>query len=318
MDTNDSEEPEVKKRKTTTHDSTIFKTDASSDGNNKQSIGMDAFSYDIAVHFASYLSSRDLVSLALTCRRFGGSNKNVKSLPFSLSLVGDTARQIICNAKQDERDNLPANRTYIEKYNELEKLRGPRIFDQLIGKNISYVDNDKSLIKCTVDQSQYSQTAICNHVMRAGRHYATFTVGTHSCMIGIIRPLPYWNKKGFESFNPHTDQHRYSELLSERTERWGNSNVHYCSLFGFGRKCWGGWVRRYESDHWDERDEASFEKGEILGMLLDLDAGTLSIYKNGQRVCVMKDGLSGEYCWTTTIWSYDESVRIEKGSIPTD
>ena len=277
-------------------------------------IGIDSFSSEIAIRFASYLSSRDLVSLALSCRKFGGSNKNIKSL--SLSLVETTARQIICNAKQDERDNLPANRTYLEKYNELEKYRGPRVFDHLIGEDISYVDGNKSHVKCT-DRSQFSMTGICNHVMRAGRHYATFTVGTDRCMIGIVRPLPNWDEKGLESFDPHADTHHYSELLREKTERWGVSNVHYCSLMGFGRKCWSSWKHSYTSDQWDGRDEASFKKGEIVGLLLDLDAGTLSVYKNGQRACVMKDGLSGEYCWTVSMWNYGDSVRIEKGSTPT-
>ena len=32
-------------------------------------------------------------------------------------------------------------------------------------------------------------------------------------------------------------------------------------------------------------------------MTLDLDAGTLLVFKDGQRVGVMKAGLSGEYCW---------------------
>lgn len=164
MDNNNSEEPDMKRRRT--NDSSI---------SNAGIIGIDSFSSDIAIRFASYLSSRDLVSLALTCRRFGSSNKNIKSL--SLSLVETTARQIICNAKQDERDNLPANRTYIEKYNELEKYRGPLIFHQFIGKDISYVDNDKSYVKLHSDYEcdMPSNTAISNHVMRAGKHYVTFT-----------------------------------------------------------------------------------------------------------------------------------------------
>ena len=32
----------------------------------------------------------------------------------------------------------------------------------------------------------------------------------------------------------------------------------------------------------------------------------------------MKSGLTGEYCWVATMWTNGDSVRIEKGSIPTD
>jgi len=35
----------------------------------------------------------------------------------------------------------------------------------------------------------------------------------------------------------------------------------------------------------------------MLGMLLDLDSGTLSLYQNGRKLGTLKDGLVGEYCW---------------------
>lgn len=92
-----------------------------------------------------------------------------------------------------------------------------------------------------------------------------------------------------------------------------------------------------------------FEDGE-LGLLLDLDSGTLTAYKNGRRLGVMKDvsrmswismlfllyiratygrfllffqGLSGEYCWTATIMAHyspgyfgnEQSIRIKRGEL---
>ena len=63
---------------------------------------IDSFDNDIVIRFASFLCSKDIVSLALTCRRFGSSNDDV-----SLSLMEDTAHQIISNATQDEREALP-------------------------------------------------------------------------------------------------------------------------------------------------------------------------------------------------------------------
>ena len=166
MDTNNSEEPDVKKRKTATHDSTTFKTDASSP------LTVDSFDSSIVIRFASYLCSRDLVNLSLTCRRFGSKNVDTGS-----SLMEDAARQIICNATEDERDNFPADQTYIELYSELEQYRGPRVFDQLIGEDISYAETDKSNVKLHGDNEddKPSNTAISNHVMRSGQHYVTFT-----------------------------------------------------------------------------------------------------------------------------------------------
>ena len=51
-------------------------------------------------------------------------------------------------------------------------------------------------------------------------------------------------------------------------------------------------------------------------MLLDLETGALSVYKNGQRLGILKHGLFGEYCWVATMWKEGDSLRIERGSIP--
>ena len=36
---------------------------------------------------------------------------------------------------------------------------------------------------------------------------------------------------------------------------------------------------------------------ETLGMLIDLDSGTLSVYQNGRSLGTLKDGLAGVYWW---------------------
>ena len=40
-----------------------------------------------------------------------------------------------------------------------------------------------------------------------------------------------------------------------------------------------------------------------IGLLLDLDEGTLTVFKNGRRLGVMKDGLGGKYVWFVTVYS---------------
>ena len=316
---NKNEEPDMKRRRTN--------VDVGIDCHNIQSIGIGSFSNDIAIRFASYLSSRDLVNLSLTCRRFGSKNVDTGS-----SLMEDTARQIICNATEDERDNLPklANQTHIELYSELEKYRGPRVFDQLIGKNISYKDGDKSFIKYGgVDTySDDSNTAICNHVMRSGKHYATFTYvqdGGDCMRVGIIRPIRNWDQKGLDMFDPILDDEIYpqvnelrQELRGERTERWGDSNVHYCGVMSEVKTIWFSDFVNEQCESWD-RQGYGFSTGDKLGVLLDLDAGTLTVYKNGRRLeGIMKSGLTGEYCWVATMWTDGDSIRIEKGAVPTD
>ena len=275
---------------------------------------MDSLDNDILIRFASYLCSKDIVSLALTCRRFGSSHLH----DTGSSLMEDTALQMINNSQKDEREALPklADQSYIELYNELEQLRAPRIFDQVIGNGIIYFDinkNDKSCIKCS---TQLKSTAISNHVMRAGRHYATFTSkGNRSVNIGIVRPIKNWDKKGLDRFNPSDEEH-YHTMLKERTEGWRESNVHYCSLTISTRpgSCFLTDWYRWRFHDWDGSE--GFEISDKIGMLLDLDAGTLSIYKNGRRLGIMKDEIMGEDCWVATLSTPGDQVRIEMGAIP--
>jgi len=260
------------------------------------------------------------VILALTCRRFGRGYLN----DTGSSLMEDTAHQIICNAKQEEKEALPklANQSYIELYSELEKYREPRIFNQLIGDRFSYIDNDKSHIKLSVPKGNrnLTNTAICNHVMRAGRHYITFTrEGIEGDgYFGIIRPLKNWDKKGLDCLNP-LNRGCFPCLQEERTERW-SGDVNYCSVaagFGFMGGClWHDWRSCDPIDPHDWEGSEGFVSRDEIGMVLDLDAGTLCVYRNGRRLGIMKDGLSGDYCWTTTIWSHGEGVSIKKGAIP--
>ena len=248
---------------------------------------LDSLDNDIVICFASYLCSRDLVNLSLTCRRFSSKNEG-------LSLMEDTAMQIINNSHTDEREALPklANQSYIELYSELEKYRGPRVFDQLIGQSISYYDNDKSHIKYIGEGVRLNTyTAICNHVMRAGKHYATFTIDddnstdedTFCSMPGIIRPLKDWDKKGLESFDP-LDRGYFDDLQKERTERWGDGDINYCGLHSNynnspGHRFWGSWQGAY-SGEFDGSivGNVRFSLGDKIGLLLDLDVGTLSVH----------------------------------------
>merc|ERR1719221_205162 len=163
--------------------------------------------------------------------------------------------------------------------------------------------------------------ALSNHAMRGGRHFATFHISGdafhvsapgflvfHSVRVGIIRLLPGWDKKGLDSFNPaavllSNDVSR--DLLAERTERW-TSDVNCCVYDCYdGLRFWRGWTDRH-GEQWeggwkDWEGMESIRPAGTIGLQLDLDEGTLTVYKNGTRLGVMKEGLSGEYCWFTCV-----------------
>ena len=51
-------------------------------------------------------------------------------------------------------------------------------------------------------------------------------------------------------------------------------------------------------------------------MLLDLDAGTLTVFKNDERLGVMATGLSGEFCWAVSLRGENRSARIQSAPVP--
>jgi len=58
----------------------------------------------------------------------------------------------------------------------------------------------------------------------------------------------------------------------------------------------------------EESHETSFK----IGLVLDLDEGTLDAYKNGRRLGTMMTHLTGEYCWVVqlSISGLEVSVSI--------
>jgi hypothetical protein len=58
------------------------------------------------------------------------------------------------------------------------------------------------------------------------------------------------------------------------------------------------------------------EQGVRIGMLLDLDQGSMTVYKNDEKLGVMAEGLSGPYCWATSLIDRRSCVRIESAPAP--
>ena len=55
-----------------------------------------------------------------------------------------------------------------------------------------------------------------------------------------------------------------------------------------------------------------YGEGDVLRLLLDSDAGTLTIKKNGMLLGVMvTSGLTGDLCWAVSCHSSGNSVRIK-------
>ena len=115
----------------------------------------------------------------------------------------------------------------------------------------------------------WSRTAASTVAMRSGRHFARFTVVEARSMMffGVIRPG--WDVEG-GMYAPDGDGHCFY---------------------------WTADGQRYpDGSEWEGREDAN--EGDRIGMLLDLDQGSMTIWKNDVRLGVMQaEGLRGPLCW---------------------
>ena len=178
------------------------------------------------------------------------------------------------------------------------------------------------------DTDGYMGTAFSNSILRAGKHYASFFIGDFgSLFVGVMKPgQANQTAKGFpvrKEFYEH-----FSRRLGHG-EHTNNNNVNsvQCCLYNtLDPTCWtSDWVQKLSSERLNSNDWGGMESvssihqsittsGLDIGMLLDLDEGTLSVYKNGRKLGVMKRGLTGPYCWVVSMFGGE--VTIKRGKIP--
>jgi len=281
------------------------------------------FNQDILVAIASYLKASDMVNLAFTSKKFGCKNHIDKSL------VEVSAERLLDARTEYEKNALPQyqGESSLTLLRELELLRSPLTFDQLIGRGLDTNLLSTKLI-CPEERCTKGAAVCSRHIMRSGRHYATFRKCTSGgwldhVQFGIIRPISsQWEEKNLEEFDPTYDlscQH-LPDLLSEKNSRWGDGSVHCCAYnCGTGGHCmWSNWKREcvdIPGDYW--RGMRFLGRNVTLGLLLDLDVGTLTVYHNERKLGVMKSGLSGEYCWfVCPDHNYDSEAHMyDRGDI---
>ena len=111
-----------------------------------------------------------------------------------------------------------------------------------------------------------------------------------------------------------------SEFFEHFTQRKGsvqyNNSVNCCLYYSSSGICWSSdWGEGATvEEKWDGMEGVSNGSYKV-GMLLDLDGGTLSVYKNGRKLGVMKRGLAGQYCWVVSL-AVGTQVTIKRGTVP--
>ena len=306
---------------------------------------METFTDDTVVALASFLSPHDMLSLSLTCKRFGEkhgmdkkqsadrreSTREVKQKTETLSLMEVAARTVLHTKWTDEERNaLPrrGDESWIGIYNDfLLMFRLPLQFDKVVGNRIDYVEGSSKTKVCTNDdnESERHGTAICQNIMRSGKHYVSFQVNDDDpsenlgITCGIMRPTTNDITRLDRCHSAGDDLSRFS--LKDYEMLYGDNNIDCClfnTFMGCGliRERWKEWKESELMDMDEEQHLRAVEQNQCnpkmgmeriretsfkIEMVLNLDEGTLDMYKNDRRLGTLKSGLVGEYCWAVML-----------------
>ena len=273
------------------------------------------FNSDSLFKIASYLPADGLLNLALTCRRFGIAPLPDSKGDSSLSLVEETACRVVNDiATEEEKNALPGydEDNWLCKYNYLQSLRVPLTFDQ-VAESIDYVEGNESRVVHN-NRSYVVATAFSNSIMMAGKHYVSFEFEVSQgpgFIFGVMRPGEAMQSATRSPLSPSF----YEHFTQRKGSLQYNNSINCCMYQSFDGNCfshdWG--EGEFVIEPWDGMESASGSC--IIGLLLDLDEGTLSVYKNGRKLGVMKRGLTGHYCWVVAL-AVGNQVRIKRGTLP--
>lgn len=189
---------------------------------------MENFTDDTVVALASFLSPHDMLSLSLSCKRFGAKcgtstkrssakeegreGREIKQRIEPISLMEVAARTVLHTKWTDEEKNALPRRgeeSWIGLYQEyLSLFHYPLQFDKLVGRCMKYVDNtDKTRVCSTgVAMSRIDGSAICSNILRAGKHSVSFRVNASDAedydgiRCGIMRPKEYYKFGSLRSY----------------------------------------------------------------------------------------------------------------------
>ena len=56
--------------------------------------------------------------------------------------------------------------------------------------------------------------------------------------------------------------------------------------------------------------DINLKQGDVIGLLLDCGAGTLTVKRNGELLGVAVTGLTGELCWAASMHQTQHVMRI--------
>ena len=221
-----------------------------------------------------------------------------------LSLVEEAARLWLAERSTQERGWVARHdgENWLGRMRAVEVLKLPLVFGRAHNTDITLSEAGAVATKPAASEGGARvtknvpgdgyRTAASTVVMRSGYHFVQFTVGTNhvgNMMFGVIRPG--WDVEG------------------GRGAEEGADHCFYSTLYG---------IYKPSNKRWEGVQRA--EEGDRIGMLLDLDQGSMTVWKNDVKLGVMQaEGLSGPLCWAVSLNAAREpmsTVRIESALLP--
>lgn len=240
---------------------------------------------EVAITIASFLSAHDLLRLSIACKRY---HLKIVASPADAaqawSIAAEAARRLLMARTVEQRVQLPLHpsNNWLSCLHEAEIHEAPLRF-AVAHPDLELADDGSSVTNTTSEWREARTLA----VMRAGRHYAEFVVDalcrcgepvnqteTLDMLLGVIRP--HWD-------------------VTDATNDGARAIREFDHSFYWTSNGFSMPHTARTNSLWPGSQSANFS--DRVGLLLDLNAGTLSVFKNDELLGEMRAGLSGPYCW---------------------
>jgi hypothetical protein len=254
----------------------------------------------------AHLGAKDMLRLALASRRFGGKWKRnapaaataAQQQPAPRSLVEDFAARWMATRSATELAWVPnsSGRVDLDVMHEIELLLEPRFSRShmsialLVSHTVAQKRPHAARMPLGPSELETTLTAATAGGMRAGCHFAEFTLLTaNQCTYLGAAP---------ESVRLQVPAAQKGSIMLRV------SDGSYCKASASSLTC------DAERVPWVGMRAAGV--GDRIGMLLDVDAGSITVYVNGERLGVMvtKCHSGSAMCWAVGIGNAGDKVQI--------
>ena len=222
-------------------------------------VGLDSLGLELLLRICSFLAPADLGALASVSRQFGSASTTDD--PDRQSLVMEVARRWLQARPAYQLGWIAhlSRASWLQQMQQVWALQAPLIFSRA-GEGIE-LSNDG--LEATQTANNYNRAAASEVVMSCGVHHAWFTVQqNYEMWFGVVRPT--------------------FDVENDVAPQFVTGHSFYYTETG----------RRFpDGERWDGQSPA--REGDTITMELDLDAGTLSMPKPGEKLRVMADGRHG-------------------------